>query len=149
MTTYLSRAREAAKTGETGLDRQLAKMSATASPKKVGKLNSSEEFLTISDAALVLGISYSGVHNAITRGNIKKHTCDYTGMVLVSRADIENWNRSKGWNGKVHNLEKKIELQKNALDAAVAFIESHVADPDITAEMRENYKIYQEAMKEL
>jgi cephalosporin hydroxylase len=38
---------------------------------------------------------------------------------------------------------------KAALDAAVAFIESHVADPDITPKMRETYAAYQKAMAEL
>lgn len=32
----------------------------------------------------------------------------------------------------------------SALEAAVAFIDSHVADPDITAEMREAYSRYLE-----
>ena len=38
---------------------------------------------------------------------------------------------------------------RKAFYAAKAFIESHAADPDITAEMTEKYKEYQEASKGL
>lgn len=36
-------------------------------------------------------------------------------------------------------------LEAAALDAAFAFIDSHVADPDITEEMRHKYAVYKEA----
>ena len=41
------------------------------------------------------------------------------------------------------------KLTKEALIAAVAFINSHVADPDINPEMVKNYEEYKKAMREL
>lgn len=38
---------------------------------------------------------------------------------------------------------------KEAFEAAKAFIDSHVADPDITSEMVEKYSKYQNALKHL
>ena len=39
-------------------------------------------------------------------------------------------------------LAKEVEALKVAYDAACAFIDSHVADPDITAEMREKHAVF-------
>jgi hypothetical protein len=46
-------------------------------------------------------------------------------------------------------LADDAEKIKRALAAAVAFIESHAADPDITSGMLEKYKLYLEAMQAL
>jgi hypothetical protein len=45
--------------------------------------------------------------------------------------------------------DKTVELLREGWRAAVAFIECHAADPDITAEMAENYARYREAFKRI
>lgn len=44
---------------------------------------------------------------------------------------------------------ERVKLLERALDAANDFIESHVADPDITDEMILNYRIYKAALATL
>lgn len=47
---------------------------------------------------------------------------------------------------KCKALEAKLAVVDGLAKAAVAFIDSHAADPDITQEMREKYSAYQEAL---
>lgn len=47
------------------------------------------------------------------------------------------------------NLYQKAMKLETAFKAAKAFIESHAADPDLTAEMVEKYAAYQEAAADL
>ena len=49
---------------------------------------------------------------------------------------------------EIDELTAERDKLKSALDAAIAFIDCHAADPDITAEMRIKYAKYQEALKE-
>ncbi len=46
-------------------------------------------------------------------------------------------------------LEDEVNLYKSAFTAAQAFIDSHVADPDITNEMRERFNEYIDAVDSL
>lgn len=44
---------------------------------------------------------------------------------------------------------KQLEAMRKAFNSAKAFIDSHVADPDITSEMMEKYADYQKALAKL
>ena len=45
-------------------------------------------------------------------------------------------------------IERVVKLE-DAFEAAQAFIESHIADPDLTDEMIENYRTYLDAVAKL
>lgn len=44
---------------------------------------------------------------------------------------------------------EQLEAMREAFNAAKAFIDCHVADPDITAEMVQTYAAYQDALAKL
>jgi len=48
---------------------------------------------------------------------------------------------------KIARLEAECAALKAAFESACDFIDSHVADPDITNEMRTNYEIFCERRK--
>ena len=47
----------------------------------------------------------------------------------------------------IKNMSAETEIYKKAFYAAKAFIDSHVADPDITPEMRETHDLYVSALR--
>lgn len=81
----------------TGLDKQLANMQRTNNiHETVGKKGDDRKWVPVSYAALQLGISESGVRNAIYRGVIIDARCDYTGRQIILKEDVDNWNHVRG-----------------------------------------------------
>lgn len=54
--------------------------------------------------------------------------------------------RNAQWMSKAMRIMDQKNALRSAFMAAKAFIDSHVADPDLTAEMVETYAAYQEAL---